>query len=302
MKAVQLYEYGPAGNLKYEEVPTLEPGPDEVLVKVAVTSINPVDWKLRAGVYKSFMPLQFPAILGHDVAGEVINAGAIVSQLREGQKVLGLVNHSYAEYLTAKADRLAPVPEGMDMEQAGALPLVVLTGAYLIEGAVKPKANDTVLITGALGGVGRTAVFAAKQQGVCVIAGVRGKQKGEAERLGADQVVAIDNDGEIASMPELDAIADTVGGEVIGKLIPKLKKGGVLGSVLGKPPAAEGKDIRVEAFSVEPNAQRLKELAEAVQKGELTIPVQEKYPLQEANRAHERAERGGIGGKVLLLP
>src|SRR4051794_8991330 len=165
MKAVQLHEYGPADNLKYEEVPTPEPGPDEVLVKVAVASINPIDWKLRSGIYKNFMPLQFPAILGHDVAGEVVKTGANVSQFREGQKVMGFANHSYAEYLTARADILAPVPEGMSMEQAGALPLVVLTGAYLIEGAVKPKANDTVLITGAIGGVGRTAVFVAKQRG-----------------------------------------------------------------------------------------------------------------------------------------
>jgi NADPH:quinone reductase-like Zn-dependent oxidoreductase len=302
MKAVQLHEYGPADNLKYEEVPTPEPGPDEVLVKVAVTSINPIDWKLRSGIYKNFMPLQFPAILGHDVAGEVVKTGANVSQFREGQKVMGFANRSYAEYLTARADILAPVPEGMSMEQAGALPLVALTGAYLIEGAVKPKANDTVLITGAIGGVGRTAVFVAKQRGARVLAGVRGKQKDEAKRLGADEVVAIDDDREIASLPPLDAIADTVGGEVIGKLIPKLRKGGVLGSVLSRTPAAEGKDIRLEAFSVQPNAQRLKELAEAVQRGELEIPVQEVYPLREANKAHERAEKGGVGGKVLLLP
>ncbi len=302
MNAVQLYEYGPVSSLKYEEVPTPEPGPDEVLVKVVVTSINPIDWKLRSGIYKSFMPLQFPTILGHDVAGEVMKTGANASQFQNGQKVMGFVNRSYAEYLTAKADTLTLVPGGMEMEQAGALPLVVLTGAQLVENAIKPKANDTVLITGALGGVGRTAVYAAKQLGARVLAGVRGKQKAEAQRLGADQVVAIDDDGEIAGLPELDAIGDTVGGEAVGKLIPKLKKGGVLGSVVGKPPAAEGKDIRVEAFSVQPNAQRLKELAEAVGKGEFEIPVQEVYPLREASQAQERAEKGGVGGKILLVP
>ena len=89
MKAVLLHEYGPADNLKYEEVPTPEPGPDEVLIRVAATSVNPIDWKLRSGNYKSFMPLQLPAILGRDVAGEVVKAGAIVSQLRESQKVMG---------------------------------------------------------------------------------------------------------------------------------------------------------------------------------------------------------------------
>lgn len=302
MNAVRLYEYGPASNLKYEEVPTPEPGPDEVLVKVAVASINPVDWKLRSGAYKNFMPLQFPAILGNDVAGQVVKVGSNVSQFQQGQKVMGYVSRSYAEYLTAKADTLVLVPEGLDLEQAGALPVVVTTGAELIEGAIKPKANDTVLITGALGSVGRTAVFVAKQRGVRVLAGVRGKQKSEAKRLGVDQIIAIDDDSDIAGLPELDAIGDTVGGEVIGKLIPKLKKGGVLGSVLGKPPAAEGKDIRVEAFSAQPNAQRLRELAEAVQRGEFEIPVQEVYPLREVSQAHERAEKGGMGGKILLIP
>jgi NADPH:quinone reductase-like Zn-dependent oxidoreductase len=302
MKAVQLHEYGPPDNLKYEDVPTPEPGPGEVLVKVAVTSINPVDWKLRAGIYKDFMQLQFPAILGHDVAGEVVKVAANVSQLQEGQKVIGIVNRSYAEYLTARADTLALIPEGLSNEQAGALPVVVLTGAQLIEDAIKPKATDTVLITGALGAVGRTAVFAAKQLGVRVLAGVRGKQKAEAEQLEAQQVVGIDNDAEIAALPELDAIGDTVGGEVIGKLIPKLKKGGVLGSVLGQPPAAEGKGIRVEAFSVQPNARRLSQLAKAIQEGLFEIPVQEVYPLREANQAHARAEKGGVGGKILLLP
>jgi NADPH:quinone reductase-like Zn-dependent oxidoreductase len=302
MKAVLLYEYGPADNLKYEEIPTPEPGPDEVLVKVAITSVNPVDWKLRSGQYKNLTPLRFPAILGRDVAGEVAKAGAKVSEFREGQKVMGLVNRSYAEYLTAKADTLALVPEGLSMEQAGALPVVTLTGAQLIEDAIKPKANDTVLVTGALGGVGRTAVFVAKQHGVRVIAGVRGKQKGEAERLGANQIVATDHDDEIADLPELDAIADTVGGEVIGKLISKLKKGGVLGSVRGVPPAAEGKEIRVAAFSVQPDAQRLRELTEAVQNGDFSIPVAEKFSLQEVNRAHERTEKGGVGGKIVLAP
>lgn len=302
MKAVVLHEYGPANNLKYEEVPIPEPGPDEVLVKVTVTSINPVDWKLRSGQYKAMMPLQFPAVLGHDVAGEVVKTGANVSELQQGQKVMGIVNRSYAEYLTAKASTLTLVPEGLDIEQAGALPVVVLTGAELIEGAIKAKANDTVLITGALGAVGRTAVFVAKQHGVRVIAGVRGKQKAEAKSLGADQVVAIDDEGEIAALPELDAIGDTVGGEVIGKLILKLKKGGVLGSVIGKPPAAEGKDVQVEAFSVQPNPQRLQELAKAVQNGELTIPIVERLPLREVSSAHQRAEKGGAGGKVILLP
>jgi hypothetical protein len=94
---------------------------------------------------------------------------------------------------------------------------------------LQPKQGDVVLVTGALGGVGRTAVYSAKEQGMRVIAGVRTKQKEEARSLAADQVIALDNDREISDLPELDAIADTLDGELIAKLIPRLKPGGVLG-------------------------------------------------------------------------
>ena len=187
------------------------------------------------------------------------------------------------------------------MEQAAVLPLVTTTGAQLIE-HVRPKRGDTVLITGALGSVGRTAVYVAKQEGARVIAGVRGRQKKQAEALGADQVVAIDNDHEIESMPQLDAIADTVNHDVIGKLIPKLKRGGVLGSVLGKPKAAEGKEIRVEAFMSHPDATRLRQLAEAVRERALSIPVVKKFKLSEVGTAQTLSEQGAVDGKIVVVP
>jgi len=300
MKAVQLHGYGGVSQLRYEEVPTPTPGPQEVLVKVAATSVNPIDWKIRRGDLKEVMPLQFPVILGRDVAGEVVETGAKVSQWKPGQKVMGLVNRSYAEFVSAAADAFAPIPEGLDMEQAAALPLVTTTGAQLIQ-HVQPKRGDTVLVTGALGSVGRTAVYVARQLGARVIAGVRAKQQQEAESLGADQIVAIDDDREIESLPQLDAIADTVGHDVIGRLIPKLKRGGVLGSVLGKPQAAEGKDIRVETFMAQPDPARLRQLAEAVQGGAFNIPVARTFKLSEAAEAQTLSEQGGVDGKIVLV-
>ncbi len=301
MKAMQLYGYGGVNQLRYEDVPTPKPGPDEVLVQVAATSVNPIDWKIRRGDLKDAMPLQFPVILGRDVAGEVVETGPNVSKWKRGQKVMGLVNRSYAEFLTAKSDALALMPEGLDPEQAGALPLVTTTGAQLIE-HVEPKRGDTLLVTGAFGSVGRTAVYVAKQRGARVIAGVRAVQKKQAESLGADQIVAIDNDHEIQSLPQLDAIADTVNHDVIGKLIPKLKRGGVLGSVLGKPKAAEGKEIRVAAFMSHPDATRLRQLAEAVRERAFSIPVARKFKLSEAGEAQTLSEQGSIDGKIVLIP
>lgn len=300
MKAVQLHGYGDVDQLAYEDVPAPKPGPGEVLVKVAVTSVNPIDWKIRKGDLKAVMPLRFPVILGRDVAGEVVESGANVSKWKPGQKVMGVVNRSYAEFLTAPAEVLALVPEGLDMEQAGVLPLVVTTGAQLADHA-QPKSGETILVTGALGQVGRSAVYAAKQKGARVIAGVRAQQKQDAGALGSDQVVAIDSDTEIDALPELDAIADTVDHDVIGKLLRKLKRGGVLASVVGKPKAAEGNDIRVAAFVSQPDAARLEKLAEAVRAGALTIPIARRFKLSEAREAQKLSEQGRTDGKIALV-
>lgn len=301
MKAVRLHGYGDIDQLHYEDVPTPEPGPNEVLVKVAATSINPIDWKIRSGAMKQMMQVTFPLILGRDVAGTVVRVGANVRSLKPDQKVIGLVNASYAEYLTANADHLTVLPDGLELEDAAALPLVVTTGAQLIQ-RMRLKAGDLVLVTGALGSVARTAVYMAKHLGARVIAGVRAEQKSDAGSLGAEQVVAIDNDKEIAGLPELDGIADTVDHEVIGKLIPKLKSGGVLGSVLGPPKEAEGKNIRVEAFMASPDASLLRQMADAVRDGHFAIPIATTMKLSEAGEAQTRAEKGSTGGKILLKP
>ncbi|MGC2661092.1 MAG: NADP-dependent oxidoreductase [Bryobacteraceae bacterium] len=302
MKAVRLHAYGGVDQLRYEEdVATPAPEPGEVLVQVAATSVNPIDWKIRSGAAKDRMPVTFPAILGRDVAGTVVKVGTGVRNPLPGQKVMGLVNHSYAEYLTAPAEYLTVIPDGIPLEQAAALPLVTTTGAQLIQ-HINPKRGDLVLVTGALGSVGRSAVYLAKSLGARVIAGVKTDQKEEAHSLGVEHVIAIDDSGEIAKLPELDAIADTVGHDVIGKLIPKLKPGGVLGSVLGQPKEAEGKNIRVEAFMAKPDASLLRQMADAVRDGKLVIPIAKTMPLSEAGEAQSLAEKGSVGGKILLIP
>jgi NADPH:quinone reductase-like Zn-dependent oxidoreductase len=301
VKAVQIHAYGGVDQLRYEDVPTPEPGADEVLVKVTATSVNPIDWKIRSGAAKDRMPVKFPAILGRDVAGTVVKTGANVRNLKSGQLVMGMVNGTYAEYLTAKADVLTVIPDGLDIEQAAALPLVVTTGAQLIQ-HIQPKQGDVVLVTGAMGSVGRSAVYLARQLGATVIAGVKANQKEAAGQLGANQAAGIDNVSEVANLPQLDAIADTVGGELIGKLISKLKPGGVLGSVVGKPKEAEGKDIRVEAFMAHPEAAVLRQMADAVRDGLLSIPIVKKMKLSEAAEAQRLAQKGSLGGKILLIP
>lgn len=227
--------------------------------------------------------------------------GVGVTTLSAGQRVFGFVNHTYAELVVCKASDLAILPEGLDPFVAAALPLVLLTGVQLIESGVQPKAGDTVLVTGALGGVGRTAVHVAKLHGAVVIAGVRTAQAAEAKSLGADSIAEIDSAGSIANLRELDAVADTVGHDVIDKLIPKIKTNGVLATVLGTPASAEGASIRVAEVYARPDPTRLLALAADVRDGKFTIPIGSQFRLAEIREAQQTAEKGGIG-KVIVIP
>jgi NADPH:quinone reductase-like Zn-dependent oxidoreductase len=302
MKAVLLYSYGDPSQLRYEETAMPKYGDDEVLVRVRATSINPIDVKIRSGAAKSRFSIEFPAILGRDLSGEVAETGRDVKGFPKGMRVMALANGTYAEYTVAKADALAPIPDSLSFEQAGALPLVITTGAQLIERAVKPKAGQTVLVTGALGGVGRTAVHVARKHGARVLAGVRTKEKEDTSKLNVDGVVAIDSEEEIGHLHDLDAIADTVGGTTIQQLLKTIRKGGVLGSVLGEPEGAKKYDIRVEAFMAQSDASRLYQLSDDVARHEFWIPIARTMTLQEIQEAHRLFEQGGLSGKVVLVP
>jgi NADPH:quinone reductase-like Zn-dependent oxidoreductase len=302
MKAVLLYAYGGPEQLRYEETQRPEYGDNEVLVRVRATSVNPIDWKIRSGSAKSRMPIEFPAILGRDLAGEVVESGRNVTGFPKGMRVMALATGTYAEYTVAKADALAPIPDALSFEQAAALPLVTITGAQLIERAVKPQAGQTVLVTGALGGVGRSAVHVAHKHGARVLAGIRAKEKEEAAKFVADGVVAIDSEEEIGHLHDLDAIADTVGGATIQRLMKCIRKGGVLGSVLGQPEGADKYDIHVEAFMAQPDASRLYHLADDAARQEFSIPIARTMKLQDTPEAHRISEQGGVAGKIVLVP
>jgi NADPH:quinone reductase-like Zn-dependent oxidoreductase len=291
MKAALLHSYGDPEQLRYEETAMPKYGNDEVLVKMRATSVNPIDVKIRSGAAKSRMPIEFPAILGRDLSGEVVEIGGNGTGEWHLRGIHG-----------PQGWRAAPIPDALSFEQAGALPLVTTTGTQLTERAVKPKAGQTVLVARALGGVGRTAVHVAHKHGARVLAGVRAKEKEEAAKLEVDGVVAIDSEEEIGHLHDLDAIADTVGGTTIQRLLKTIRKGGVLGSVLGEPEGAKKYDIRVEAFMSQPDASRLYQLAEEVARHEFSIPIARTMKLQEIQEAHRIFERGGLAGKIVLAP
>jgi NADPH:quinone reductase-like Zn-dependent oxidoreductase len=239
MKAVVVHQYGGPEVLKFEEYPDPIPGAGEVLVRVAATSINPFDIMRRSGSAKDVGPIKFPGIVGVDVSGTVLKIGPRVEGFSIGDQVFAMADQTYAELYLVKATTLAKIPEELDVADAAALPLVTTTGNELITVGTGVRTGQTVLVAGAVGNVGRSAVFTAKARGAVVIAGVLKRQLQEAASLGAEQVVATDDDNAVANLQPLDAVADTAGGKTAEKLIAKVKQGGVFASVLGAPQNAK---------------------------------------------------------------
>ena len=301
MKAIVVRKYGGPEVLKFEDYPDPVPGAGEVLVRVAATSVNPIDYKRRAGLTKDFYPIKFPGLIGVDIAGTVVKIGPGVEGLSIGDQVFAMADNTYAELCAVKAAVLAKVPKGLDLIQAAALPLVTTTGNQLLL-ATEIKAGQTILVLGAVGNVGRSAVFTAKARGATVIAGVLKRQFGDAKNVGANQLVATDDDTAIANLAPLDAVADTVGGRIAEKLIAKVKPEGIYASVVGLPQnAASYPSVKVVHVFSKFDRKTLEFMAEAVRDGKLIIPIGLQLPLSEAARAHAMAEKGGVG-KILLVP
>ncbi|HLJ13397.1 MAG TPA: NADP-dependent oxidoreductase [Bryobacteraceae bacterium] len=300
MKAIVVHQYGGPDVLKFEDYPDPVAGPGDVLVRVAAASVNPIDYKRRAGLTKDFYPMQFPGLIGVDVAGTVVKVGSGVEGFSAGDRVFAMADDTYAELRVVKADALAKIPKGLDVIRAAALPLVTTTGNQLAS-ATGIKAGQTIIVLGAAGNVGRSAVFTARERGAAVIAGVLKKQIDEAKKVGADQVVATDDDNALENLPSLDAVADTVGGETAEKLIAKVKPGGVFTSVVGVPRnAKEYPSVKALFVFSKFDRKTLEFMAEAVRDGKLVIPISRKVPLSEAAEAQAAAEKGGIG-KILLV-
>ncbi|MCL2430884.1 MAG: NADP-dependent oxidoreductase [Alphaproteobacteria bacterium] len=301
MKAAVVYEYGGPEVLKYADYPDPAAGQGEVLVRVAAAGINPIDTMERAGLTKDWRPLQFPAVLGWDVAGSVLGLGPGVTGFAVGDRVLAWAYHTYAELCVVKAELLAKVPAGLELAAAAALPLATVTGNQLISVAAA-QSGQSVLVSGALGAVGRAALFTARERGARVIAGVRKWQLEAARSLGADEVVALDDETAVTRLAPVDVLANAVRGKTAELLLGKVKAGGVYVSATGLPPTAtKFPSIRTVALVAKQDANTLLYMANAVGAGKLAIPIDRRLPLRDAAAAHAAVEKGGIG-KVLLLP
>jgi len=302
MKAVRLHEYGGPENLQYEDdVPDPALDPDSVLVEAWATSVNPIDWKIRSGARQKDFPLQLPAILGMDVSGVVREVGRNIRTFRPGDRVLAMADATYAERVAVKGSILTHLPDGVDLVDAAAIPLIALTGDQLVRLATKVQPGQTLLVSGALGSVGRAAVHVAKKLGADVIAGVRARQLPEAEELGVAGIVAIDDDGAMAGLAQVDSVADTVGGATAAKLLGRVRDGGTFGfaSVLPEGTAEQHPTVTITRVFARADASKLREFADDIRDGTFRLPISRRMPLSQAGKAHALAQNGGAGKIVL---
>jgi NADPH:quinone reductase-like Zn-dependent oxidoreductase len=305
MRAVVLHEYGVPEKLKFEDnVPEPQISGGTVLIAAAAASVNPIDWKVRSGMRQKDVPLSFPAILGRDVSGVVRAVGANVKHFKPGDRVLALSNATYAELVAVDDSDVTHLPDGVDLADAAAIPLIALTGDQLVRLATNVQKGQVVLVTGALGSVGRAAVHTAKKIGTQVFAGVRAKELDDARSLGVSGVLAIDDDEAIEKFRLVDAIADTVGGDAAMKLIAKVKPGGSFGytAVLPESAAAQNPTVKIKRVLAKPDPSKVREFADDVRDGKFDLPIGRRMPLRDAAEAHVLGEKGGIGKILLLAP
>jgi NADPH:quinone reductase-like Zn-dependent oxidoreductase len=301
MKAIVMNEYGGPEVLRYADFPDPAPGPGEVLIRVAAASINPVDLMQRSGGTKAYFPIDFPGVIGWDLSGTILRLGPGVNDFSIGDKVFAWAFHTYAELCVAKTEILAKVPDGLDIVEAAALPLVTMTGSELISVASGVKAGQTILISGAVGSVARAAVCTAKDKGAVVIAGVRKDQLDEAKSLGVDQIVALDDEAAFKVLPPVDVVANTVRGKTAEQLLGKVKENGTFASVTGVPDNTKDyPSVHCVAFVSKQDPNTLLYLAKAVTDGRLKIPISRKLPLKDARQGHTMVEKG-TAGKILLV-
>ncbi|HLY01651.1 MAG TPA: NADP-dependent oxidoreductase [Candidatus Cybelea sp.] len=302
MKASVVTAYGGPEVMKYQDMPDPKPGLDDVLVKAAGIGINPEDMLERNGVLKDRWQLQFPAIIGLDVSGTVVATGDGVTDLKVGERVCGWSYHTYAELVCDKAILFAKVPETMDLVDAAAIPLVGVTGSQLVSVAGGLQPGQTVLVSGAAGAVGRCAVYKAKVSGGHVIAGVLRSQLDQADSIGADETIALDDPAAFAAMPQVDIVANTLRGRSATDLLAKVKDGGTFASVTGEPDGAKDySKVRVVPFRSKQDRAGIAFIADAVNAGKMSIPIGRREALENAGAAQAEFTKGGIG-KVLLVP
>ena len=301
MQAIRVHNYGGPEVLQLEQAPIPEPQAGQVLVRIFASGVNPADWKFRGGQYKAFRPLTFPWIPGLEAAGLVEAVGEGVSAFQAGQAVFGPMQGSYAEYAIAQASDLQLKPENLTFNEAAAVPIGALTAWGAVFDGAEVESGWRVLVHGAAGGVGLFAVELACWKGAHVI-GTASTQNLEFVRsLGAEQVIDYSAQPFEKELHDLDAVVDTVGGDLPDRSMKVLRRDGVFVTVaaLVTPEMGLPYGVRIGrgGRTAIDNFKQISELLTAKKVWPVVGPV---FPLAQAGQAHELSQIGHGRGRIIL--
>lgn len=329
MKAIRQHEFGGPGVLQYEDAPIPELQKGEVRVKVKAIGLNPPDWYLRDG-YKMLPPewqpkVPFPIILGTDISGVIDAVADDVNEFSIGDEVYSMVrfpsfgpSQAYAEYVNVPVSEIALKPSNISHIHAAAAPMSLLTAwqfmielGHEVQNPLQSNKHEPVslngkkvLVNGAAGGVGHFAVQLAKWQGAHVITVASGAQESLLLELGADEFIDYTKSNAEDLVNDLDLVIDSVGGPTTSRFLKTLKPGGALFPIFplgfNDKEDADKLGVIVSATQVRSSGKQLQKLATLLNDGTIRVVIDSTFPLAEARKAHERAAKGHIQGKIVL--
>lgn len=306
MKAAQINQYGGPDIISVVDIPTPELRPDQLLIEVHASSINPFDSKIRSGAMQEMIPLTFPVTLGGDIAGIVTQVGSDVAGFAIGDKVYGQANAvagnsgAFAEYAATVASQVAKAPQNLDFVSAASLPLVGVSALQALTEHISLKAGQKILITGGAGGIGMIAIQIAKHLGATVAATATGDDIDLVKKLGADTVVDYKTDT-IASISDYDAVFDTVGDD-FNATLHTLKPGGVAVTMAAAADESLAKELHVTALSqmTHVTTTSLDKLRELIESDAITPQIGKVFSLDQITDAFKAKEEDHIPGKIAL--
>lgn len=303
MKTIQYNTYGDSSVLQLVQVDKPRPKDGEILIKIAATTVNPIDMKVRSGAMQKIIPIKLPFTPGSDVGGTIEAVGVNVSRLKVGDKVFATTfGGTYSEYVVLKEEQAAIIPNNVGFNEAAALavPLVTSYTFLVMGGEVKP--GQRVLIHGAAGGVGSIMVQMAKALGAYVIGTASKEGLALAKSLGADETIDYKTQDFTTLVKDVDLVIDLAGGETQTKSFKVLKPAGKLLSAVMPPSQELAEQYHVEAkfISSEPSYKKLEFGAKLVEEGKIKTQIAKTLKLEDAAQAQDLVSGGGVNGKVVM--
>jgi len=330
MKAFVLDGYGKKRALRLAEVPDPALRDDEVLVQVHAAGVNLLDAKIRDGEFKLILPYRMPLILGHDVAGVVVQVGARVRQFKPGDAVYARPDDfrigSFAEFVPVKEASLALKPQNLSMEEGASIPLVGLTAWQALVEVAQLKKGQKVFIQAGSGGVGTFAIQLAKHLGATVATTTSTANVALVKRLGADVVIDYKTQDFEAHLRDYDVVLHSQDSAALEKSLRVLKRGGKLVSISGPADPAFGQQIAAPGFVklvirllssgvrrrarrlgidysflfMKANGSQLREITRLIEAGAIQPVIDKVFPFASTNEALAHVESGRAKGKVVV--